>query len=479
MCNKPDHRVMVTGVVAAMLGSFSACLCSSPQRANGQDATAAGASIVEEDLTGTLKAGMAKTIITPPVGTQLSGYSGRTDPSTGVLDDLYAKALVVDDGNEQVALVVCDIIGFRIDTVNEIRAIIQQQTGIKSDNIMVTCTHTHSGPNLRVADSAYVEGLKLHVAGAVAAAANNMRPARIGATRGECRVGANRRHPDSPTGPYNLYKYPEGTTDPTVMVLRVEDVSGNPIGLITNHAGHPVAWGHRELGISRDYPGYAVDVVERVWGNDVVAIFLQGCCGNLNLNWIWDKPEQTPMPRRTMPEEREPRLREVRRLGRILGGETLKAAETITDFTSEAVVKAARKDVEVPIRKDLPERMQERVAKAKEEQKPPEPGRRGTVYDAVAAGKETLTTEVQVLRIGDYFVVGLPSEVFVEFQIEIRERAGAEFTFVSELANDSISYICTPEAYEEGGYEVRSSSLAPEAGKTLVDAAIELVHHLK
>ncbi len=56
--------------------------------------------------------------------------------------------------------------------------------------------------------------------------------------------------------------------DPTVMVLRVEDISGNIIGLITNYAGHPVGWGSHELGISRDYPGYALDVLEKVWGND-------------------------------------------------------------------------------------------------------------------------------------------------------------------------------------------------------------------
>ena len=478
MANMPDSNLMVKVVVVAILGLVGTW-ASSPQSARGQDTASTSANAAEEQPRGTLKAGMAKTVITPPVGTQLSGYGGRTGPSTGVLDNLYAKALVVDDGNERIALVVCDIIGFRIDTVNEIRAIIQQQTGIEPDNVMIMCTHTHSGPNLSAADSAYVESLKLHVAGAVAAAVNGMGEARVGAAQGECRVGSNRRHPNSPSGPYNLYKYPDGTMDPTVMVLRVEDVSGNPIGLITNHAGHPVAWGHRELGISRDYPGYAVDVVENVWGNDVVAIFLQGCCGNLNLNWIWDKPEQSPLPRRSMPIEREPRLREVRRLGRILGGETLKAAETITDFTSDAMVKAARRDVEVPLRKDLPERMQERVAQAKEEKKPPEPGKRGSVYEAVAAGKETLRTEVQVLRIGDYFVVGLPSEVFVEFQIEIRQRSGADFTFVSELANDSISYVCTSEAYDEGGYEVRSSSLAPEAGQALVDAAIELVDDLR
>lgn len=478
MNNKPYQNMVIKGLAAALLALLGAWLWS-PQPAHGQEEIAAGANNVEKDTTANLKAGMAKTVITPPVGTPLSGYGGRTDPSSEVLDDLYAKALVLDDGNERIALVVCDIIGFRIDMVNEMRAVIQQQTGIQPDNVMIACTHTHSGPNLRAADSAYVEILKRHIAGAVAAAVNRMQDARVGAAKGECHVGANRRHPNSPSGPYNLYTYPDGIMDPTVMVLRVEDTAGNIIGLITNHAGHPVGWGSRELGISRDYPGFALDVLEKVWGDDVVAVFLQGCCGDLNLNWIWDKPEKSPMPRRTMPREREPRLREVRRLGRILGGETLKAAETITDFTSDAVVKAARSDVEVPIRKDLPERMRERVARAKKEKKPLEPGKRGSVYDAVAAGKKTLTTEVQVLRVGDYFVVGLPSEVFVEFQIEIRKRSGAEFTFVSELANDSISYVPTPKAYEEGGYEVRSSSLAPEAGKALVDAAIELVGRLK
>jgi hypothetical protein len=433
----------------------------------------------EEDTMGTLEAGMAKVVITPPVGTQLSGYAGRTDPSTGVLDDLYAKALVLGDGNERLALVVCDLIGFGIDMVNEMRDIIQRQTGISPDNTMITCTHTHTGPNLGAAEKAYVEGLKFHIAGAVASAVNNMQEARIGVNKGECHTGSNRRNPDSPSGPYNLYKYPEGAMDPTVMVLRVEDISGDIIGAMTNYAGHPVGWGHRELGISRDYPGFALEVLEEVWGDNIIAMFLQGCCGNLNLNWIWDKPEESPMPPRRLPEELEPRLREVRRLGHILGGETLKVAEYITDFVSDVALKGSRKSVEVRIREDLPERMQERVDRMKEENKTPESGKRGSVYDAIAAGKKTVTTEVQALRIGDYFIVGLPSEVFVEYQMEVRERSGAPYTFVSELANDSISYVPTPQAYEEGGYEARSSSLAPDAGKMLVDGVIDLVKQLR
>jgi neutral ceramidase len=435
-------------------------------------------SSIEEDDMGTLKAGMAKVVITPPVGTKLAGYAGRTEPSTEVLDNLYAKALTLDDGNEQLALVVCDLIWYGIDMVNETRDIIQKQTGIKPDNVMITCTHTHCGPNLRSAEKTYVDGLKFHIAGAVSSAVNTMRGARIGANKGECYTSSNRRNPNSPSGPYYLYKYPEGTMDPTVMTLRVEDISGNIIGIMTNYAGHPVGWGSRELGISRDYPGFALEVLEKVWGDDVVAIFMQGCCGNLNLNWIWDKPKESPMPPRRFPPEREPRLREVRRLGHILGAETLKVAEYITDFTSDVILKGARKDVEVRIREDLPERMLAGVKRVKEENKPLESGKRGSIQNAIAAGKKTITTEVQVFRIGSYFVVGLPSEVFNEYQIEVRKRSEAPYTFVSELANDSIAYIPTPEAYEEGGYEPQTACVAPDAGMVLVDNAIGLVKQL-
>jgi len=425
-----------------------------------------------------LHAGLAKAVITPPVGTQLAGYAGRTDPSTGVFDDLYAKALVLDDGANRLALVVCDLIGLGREMVAEIRETVAKQTGICAEHTMITCTHTHCGPNLRQAGHDYVSGLKPSIAGAVAAALNRLVPAQIGVARGECYTACNRRHPNSPSGVYNLYRYPEGTMDPTVMVLRVEDLGGNILGALVNYAGHPVGWGHRELMISRDYPGFALSVLEKVWGPDVVAVFLQGCCGNLNLNWKWDRPDLSPIRRRDFPEPVEPRLRELKRLGHMLGGEALNAAESIMDFTSEASLHGMRRDVVLPVRSDLPEKMAERIAELRKQLAAGETPAGRTAYHDIAEGKTEISTEVQVLRIGEYYVVGLPSEVFVEYQMEVRERVDAPFTFVSELANDTISYVPTPAAYEEGGYEERSTFLAPEAGGMLVDAAVALSQEL-
>jgi len=99
MSDKLDRSMTIKGIGVATLGLLGAWLFAD-RPANGQNTVAAtaGADTVEKDTGGTLKAGMAKIVITPPVGTKLSGYGGRTDPSTGVLDYLYAKALVLDEG---------------------------------------------------------------------------------------------------------------------------------------------------------------------------------------------------------------------------------------------------------------------------------------------------------------------------------------------------------------------------------------------
>lgn len=428
---------------------------------------------------GKLQAGMARAVITPPVGTQLSGYGGRTSPSIGILDELYANALVLDDGTNRVALTVCDLIGLRIEIVNDIRDIIFEQTGIAHDNIMITCIHNHCGPNLKAAQQSYVETLKYNIAGAVTAACNSLKPARVGVNSAECRIGANRRNPDSPSGPYALYNWPEGVIDPTVMVMRIEDADSAVMGVLTNYACHPVVLGPRELLISKDYPEPALHVLRKAFGDDIVAIFLQGCCGNINPNWTWDKPHVSPPPKRMYPMDLEPRLAEMRRLGRVLGGTSLKALEEITEFMDEAVIKAVRKDVKLPVRKDIPKGFLKRIEEIKETDESLGTTDYTSGLRAVAQGKKSIVSEVQVIAVGPYLIVGLPSEVFVEYQIQIRQRAGTACTFVSELANDTCSYIPTPEAYDEGGYEPGASYLIPGAGRILVDTALELVKQLQ
>ncbi|MEM2788648.1 MAG: neutral/alkaline non-lysosomal ceramidase N-terminal domain-containing protein [Candidatus Bathyarchaeia archaeon] len=412
--------------------------------------------------------GLSKVTITPPIGVRLSGYADRIQPSIGILDDLYARALVIDDGEERAAIVICDLLGLTNSLVKDIRSRVRELTGIEDENIMVTATHTHCGPDLRFAGEAYIESLKSQVAGAVYAACNNMREVRIGVGRGECFVGCNRRNPKSPYGPYYLYSWPEGPMDPTVLVLRIEDLSGRILGILINYSCHPVTLGPRELRISRDYPGYALEVLEKIFGRDIVAIFMNGFCGNINPNWIWDKPELSPPPPRSFPESLEERLKETRRLGHILGAEALKVAESITNFISETRLKVKRKELSLPVRKDIPERMLKFIRESKPNQLNYER------YQKILKGEDILT-EVQAIAINDIAIVGCPGEVFVEFQLEIRRRSPYKYTFLSELANDSIGYLPVASAYDEGGYEPTATVLAREAGEKLTKAAIELL----
>jgi len=420
---------------------------------------------------GSLKAGLAKVVITPPVGVRLSGYEARTQPSIGILDDLYAKALVLDDGNERLALIVCDLIGLGKGIVNDARKRIRELTGIKEENIMVTSTHTHTGPDLGFVEEACIENLKSQIAGAVYVACNEMKEARVGVASGECLVGSNRRNPKSPSGPYNLYSWPEGPMDPTVLVLRIEDSFGHVMGAMVNYSCHPVTLGPRELKISRDYPGYALQVLEDAWSRDIIAIFMNGCCGNINPRWIWDRPDFSPPPPRVLPESLGERLRDTRRLGHILGAEALKAAESITNFISEVKSKVKRMEVSLPVRKDIPERMLKRIKSIKPDQP------RYEHYQRVLRG-EDIITEVQAMALDETTIVGVPGEVFVEFGLEIRKNSPYKYTFVSELANDSIGYLPVAKAYEEGGYEPTATVVAPDAGAKLTQAAINLLKEL-
>src|SRR5689334_882485 len=93
-----------------------------------------------------LRAGAARVEITPPIGIDLTGYLARQNPSDSVRDPLFVRALVLDDGDSQVALVSCDLLGFDRDLVDEIRDRIAAATRIPAPNVMLACTHTHGGP---------------------------------------------------------------------------------------------------------------------------------------------------------------------------------------------------------------------------------------------------------------------------------------------------------------------------------------------
>jgi len=408
------------------------------------------------------KAGASKIVITPPVGFRLAGYENRIQGSIGVHDDLYAKALILDDGTEKIAIVSCDLGGVPKEVVSKVRKEVEADQGIKSDNVMITATHTHSGPDFFHSNGDYLNLLAKNIAGSIRAACNNLTEARIGAGKGEAVIGYNRRNPKHN---YFLRPYPEGVKDSEVGVLRVDDKEGNLIATVINTPCHPVVLGSTNLLISADYPGYATRVIETLKGG--VAIFLNGCCGNINPVNTWGGHTVIKGEVITGPAL----FREAERLGNILGGEALKVLEQIETTTFEGKLKAKRSEISLPTRKDIPEAWIRRIKSVK----PDHP--RFELYQRILRGEDVLT-EVQAVALDKIAIVGLPGEVFVEFGLEIKRESPYEHTFISELANDFIGYVPVAKAFEEGGYEPTASVLTPDGGTKLTQAAINLLKGL-
>jgi len=425
-----------------------------------------------------VKVGLARSIITPPVGTVLSGYACRPEPSTGVLDELYARAIVLDNGSTRVAMVVCDLIWVPKEIVRRSRIRIREICGIDESNVMISGIHTHTGPDLQHGLPAYQECVVEKICGTVFAALDRMTEARIGYAQGSCLAGANRRNPKAPRGAYHLYTNPDGAFDPTVAVLKIDDLSGKEMGVLFNYACHPVCLGWAELNISKDFLHFTHSMLEREAANDdYVSIFLQGCCGNVNPRWQWDRPDLSPAPEAIWPKEFSGRLAETRRIGQILGAEVLKVLASITHYETTPNLGASSCTVTLPVREDLPDQMQKVVAD-KIKDSPASAGQQGNAYQQVAAGKKEFTTEVQVLRIGNCIVIGLPGEQFIEYQMELRKKIKSPLLLVSELANDEIFYVPTAQAYQQGGYEVTFSLLPPQGGQRLVDSAVAQAENL-
>lgn len=234
----------------------------------------------------TLMGGVAKSDITPPIGTPLAGYGARRGaPSTGVHDPTEARALILDNGVEKIALVSVDHLGFDHGMVERIRAIAAEATHILPDHIFVMSSHTHSG------GGAFMEMLPLlanvlagkfdpkvralfeqRTADAIIAANKTLRAVRIAFGAGEAR-GISRFRSTWP---------PDGPVDPEVGVIRVDSIAtGKPMAVLMNFAAHPTVLGAENMTYSSDFVGYARNTLERMIGGDVMAIFANGAQGTI------------------------------------------------------------------------------------------------------------------------------------------------------------------------------------------------------
>lgn len=429
-----------------------------------------------------LRLGTATVTINPLPGTPLAGYYHERG-CQGVLDDLQAKAAVLDDGATTVAFVGCDLIGLPGPVVDAARRHIEQATGIPGARVMLWATHTHTGPVLSrqsardaqdggsgALSRQYTETLPGRIAEAVAAAHARLAPTRVSRALGaEDRLAFNRRFwmKDGTVG-WNPGKRnpniirPAGPIDPQVGVVCFQSPDKQPQLTAVNFAMHPDTTGGAR--VSADYPGALARCLAVCKGPEMLTLFANGPCGNLNhINVQWPERQQGPG--------------EANRLGTILAAAVLKASMSLAPVTNvtlqvrservplplapvtEADVQAARAVVARGAQATFIERVQ--AYKALDVH-----ARRGQPFEA----------EVQVVALGGELAwVGLPGEIFVELGLSIKAASPFPQTHVLGLANGNLGYVPNRPAYAEGNYEVVSARCGEGSGEKLVTAALRLL----
>jgi neutral ceramidase len=423
-----------------------------------------------------LFAGVARIDITPPVGVDLSGYVARMGPSIGVHDHLYARALVLDDGETQAALVVCDLVGFTSGFVTGARQAISTATGIPEAAMMIACTHTHSGPatlflhECGTVDPAYLESVKAKLVEAVLQAAATPQQAEVGVGWGTLPEGLyNRRGDGSPV-------------DASVGAAHLRAPSGESIAVLATYGCHPVVLCASNQLVSADYPGALVTALEDTLGGG--AFFLTGACGNAD-----------PVRRGS--------FEDVEWLGEQLAEQVLAALQGM-NYDRAPVLEVRRKLLGLPLEDTLTaETLNDDIAKQRGLLATADPlSAEAKVHRAMLAWAEStwvqvqedaplpaVDAEVQLLRIGPLAIVGVPGELFPILGREIQAGGSNLSTpvFVTGYANGDVGYVPDPAAYAAGGYEVNDAykyygypaALSPEAGAALVAAAKSLLSSLQ
>ena len=407
--------------------------------------------MVDQKAKNNLLVGAVEVDITPPVGVALAGYGARTKNSIGVHDPLKAQALFIQSGADKLLIFTCDIIGIELGITMQIREMVAQELGISPSSILISCSHTHSGPqgylpneplHMSLKDDELVRMTQRKFLGAAIWAISQKEPANLAFGEQQLTgVGKNRNSPDA------------GPQDTQLNVLRFNNSQGEPIAVLFNYGCHPTVMGHDNLLITADFPGAARQGLKAHFPN-CVFMFANGACGDVSTRFT----------------RREQTFAEVERHGLILTGGVLEAM-----MKSEPVevdhVEAECVEVQLPQR-ELPSAeeidatligLQKKLEELKEKSAPHGEIRKvftqleGAQAQLELANLELETsffhTQLQFLQIGPIFIAAIPGEPFSQTVLEVKSMCSPVKTLVISHANDSKGYFPDRGTIEQGTYE--------------------------
>jgi neutral ceramidase len=407
----------------------------------------------------TFKAAVAKADITPPPGLPMYGFFDRIKDnklSIGTLDPLYARVLVLEVGERRLALVTLDLgRTFNESELSNLRQRIASSAAIS--RLVVTASHTHSGPNLldEYSDNrapAWESTALDKIAAAVADASRHLLEARIGTGRGEVYIGYNRRQvlPDGRVTMLwtNPDKKPTTPVDPSVWVMRIDDLKGKPIAILVNYACHPVVLGPDNLKYSADFVGTMASTVEKTFDSAPLCFFLQGADGDINPYYATTTLTEGALAKRDW-------------TGAQLGKEAARVAKAIrTEVPREPAIDFADDVMRFQLRWN-PNQFRDGLVR---NNGPRVFEDHADLFVPTPPPDDFDLHVTSLLLNKQVAAVGMPGEPFVNFQINWKDRCPVENCIVLGYANGYFDYLPTIEAAAEGGYGAGDSNTYVELG---------------
>ncbi len=474
-----------------------------------------------------LKAGIARTSITPPVGMTMPAYISRECLALDKDGELTATALVLADGKTRLAIIAVDLVFIQDPLATELRKAIGQQLEIPYTHVVINASHTHCSPAIEQFQcdddphqedlrKAYSARLRIELPALAAMANQRLTDARLGTDAGEARIGINRREKEE-DGTVLIGEDPSGSVDHEVRVVRIDNLEGRPIAVAFAHGCHTVTMGPKYPGYSADYVGPARDVVESTLG--CLSLFLQANAGDINpITGIGTSKDGS---------------NEKNRLGLMLGSEVLKVQANIytdtvrgaqTFMTSLAKirfytrVKRERElDYSIEAREEIVELPMQPLPTLQEAEaflRQHESDVQQRIADGASFGqlsiarwnrlwakelvdhvkngrKAAIDIPVQAIRIGkELAIVAVPGETFSSIGLQVKKRSPFKNTLFVGYSNGCASYIPTRDAYPPAGWSLNQeyyipdlifqgyllpTALTPDCSEIIVDKSLQLL----
>ena len=392
-----------------------------------------------------MKFSVSKQSITPAWPVNMGGYAFRTEKSKGVYEEIYSRCFLLDDGNGRTLIVALDIVGLDREFVSKVKNKIEKAFGLKSEDILIHCTHSHSGPStfpfptfFSKPEKEYMDYLDQKIMVSVEKCMASTREGEVFVGSGETFIGMNRRW-KTETG-YMLKPNEKGSVDRNLTVLTVKNRRKEIEVVLFSCACHPTVMSYENLMISADYPGAACKYIEMLFPG-CTAVFIQGAGADIN-------PAVVTADR----AYRKRYFSDVEFMGRIIANDVANIVRLGMENICISLMNMLE-NISLPLDEFSENIFNDMLINGNETQKEYAANIFRFMESKEKPARE-VDFQVGIYQLSPKFrIAALEGEICHGYGAGIRSLFGKGMTLVSGYSNGIISYIPTRKILMEGGYE--------------------------